>query len=119
MIAPKTLLPTEIDRLGVTALTDLDAGIAGVDVIMVLRLQLERMQGQLIPSTQEYFRCYGLTMDRLARAAPEAVVMHPGPINRGLEIASDVADSERSLILSQVANGIAVRMAIMAKLACV
>jgi len=119
VIAPKTLLPTEIDRLGVTALTDLDAGIAGVDVIMVLRLQLERMQGQLIPSTQEYFRCYGLTMDRLARAAPEAVVMHPGPINRGLEIASDVADSERSLILSQVANGIAVRMAIMAKLACV
>ncbi len=116
VIAPGTLLPTEIERLGVTALTDLDEGLQDIDVVMMLRLQLERMEGQLIPSTQEYFRCYGLTMERLNRAAAEAVVMHPGPMNRELEIASDVADSERSLILSQVTNGIAVRMAIMAQL---
>ena len=116
VIAPATLLPTEIERLGVKAFTDIDEGLKGVDVVMMLRLQLERMEGQLIPSTQEYFRCYGLNQARLDRAAPDAVVMHPGPMNRGLEIASDVADSERSLILSQVTNGIAVRMAIMAQL---
>jgi len=116
VIAPATLLPTEIERLGVTAHTDMDEGLTDVDVVMMLRLQLERMEGQLIPSSQEYFRCYGLNQDRLNRAAPDAVVMHPGPMNRGLEIASDVADSERSLILSQVKNGIAVRMAIMAEL---
>ena len=116
MIAPATLLPTEIERLGVTAFTDIDEGLKDIDVIMMLRLQLERMEGKLIPSTQEYFRCYGLNQVRLNRAAPGAVVMHPGPMNRGLEIASDVADSERSLILSQVTNGIAVRMAIMAQL---
>ena len=91
-------------------------GVTKPAIIMMLRLQLERMAGQLIPSTQEYFRCYGLNQARLDRAAPDAVVMHPGPMNRGLEIASDVADSERSLILSQVTNGIAVRMAIMAQL---
>ena len=106
----------EIERLGVKAFTDIDEGLKDVDVVMMLRLQLERMEGQLIPSTQEYFRCYGLNQARLDRAAPDAVVMHPGPMNRGLEIASDVADSERSLILSQVTNGIAVRMAIMAQL---
>ena len=111
------MLPTEIEKLGVTALTDIDKGLEGVDVIMMLRLQLERMEGQLIPSSQEYFRCYGLNQDRLNHAAPDAVVMHPGPMNRGLEIASDVADSDRSLVLSQVTNGIAVRMAIMAELA--
>jgi aspartate carbamoyltransferase catalytic subunit len=116
VIAPATLLPTEIESLGVSALTDLDAGLENIDVVMMLRLQLERMDGQLIPSTQEYFSCYGMTMERLNRAAPQAVVMHPGPMNRGLEIASNVADSERSLILSQVTNGIAVRMAIMAQL---
>ena len=116
VIAPATLLPTEIERLGVTAFTDIDEGLKDIDVIMMLRLQLERMEGKLIPSTQEYFRCYGLNQVRLNRAAPGAVVMHPGPMNRGLEIASDVADSERSLILSQVTNGIAVRMAIMAQL---
>ena len=116
VIAPATLLPTEIERLGVSAYTNLDEGIVDVDVVMMLRLQLERMEGQLIPSSQEYFRCYGLTQERLNRAAPDAVVMHPGPMNRGLEIASEVADSERSLILSQVKNGIAVRMAIMAEL---
>ena len=116
VIGPQTLLPTEIDRLGVTPVTDLDEGLADIDVIMMLRLQLERMEGQLIPSSQEYFRLYGLTSERVARAAPDAVVMHPGPMNRGLEIASSVADGERSLILPQVTNGIAVRMSIMAKL---
>ena len=116
VIAPATLLPTEIERLGVKAFTDIDEGLKDIDVVMMLRLQLERMEGQLIPSTQEYFRCYGLNQARLDRAAPDAVVMHPGPMNRGLEFASDVADSERSLILSQVTNGIAVRMAIMAQL---
>ena len=116
VIGPQTLLPTEIDRLGVTPVTDLDEGLADIDVIMMLRLQLERMEGQLIPSSQEYFRLYGLTAARVERAAPEAVVMHPGPMNRGLEIASAVADGDRSLILPQVTNGIAVRMSIMAKL---
>ena len=116
VIGPQTLLPTEIERLGVTAFTDMDKGLSDIDVIMMLRLQLERMEGQLIPSSQEYFRLYGLTSERVARAAPDAVVMHPGPMNRGLEIASSVADGERSLILPQVTNGIAVRMSIMAKL---
>ena len=116
VIGPQTLLPTEIDRLGVTPVTDLDEGLADIDVIMMLRLQLERMEGQLIPSSQEYFRLYGLTAARVERAAPGAVVMHPGPMNRGLEIASAVADGDRSLILPQVTNGIAVRMSIMAKL---
>ena len=116
VIGPKTLLPTEIERLGVTAFTNMDEGLRDIDVIMMLRLQLERMEGQLIPSSQEYFRLYGLTSERVARAAPDAVVMHPGPMNRGLEIASSVADGERSLILPQVTNGIAVRMSIMAKL---
>ena len=97
-------------------MTDLDDGLANIDVIMMLRLQLERMEGQLIPSSQEYFRLYGLTAARVERAAPDAVVMHPGPMNRGLEIASSVADGDRSLILPQVTNGIAVRMSIMAKL---
>ena len=116
VIGPKTLLPTEIERLGVTAFTNMDEGLRDIDVIMMLRLQLERMEGQLIPSSQEYFRLYGLTSERVARAAPNAVVMHPGPMNRGLEITSSVADGERSLILPQVTNGIAVRMSIMAKL---
>ena len=116
VIGPQTLLPTEIERLGVTAFTNMDDGLINIDVIMMLRLQLERMEGQLIPSSQEYFRLYGLTSERVALAAPDAVVMHPGPMNRGLEIASPVADGERSLILPQVTNGIAVRMSIMAKL---
>jgi aspartate carbamoyltransferase catalytic subunit len=102
--------------MGVTPLCQLDEGLQDVDVIMMLRLQLERMEGQLIPSAQEYFRQYGLTAERVQRAAPEAVVMHPGPINRGLEISSEVADGKRSLILEQVTNGIAVRMSIIVKL---
>ena len=116
VIGPRTLLPTEIDKMGVTPVSDLDEGLQGIDVIMMLRLQLERMEGQLIPSGQEYFRRYGLTAERVRRAAANAVVLHPGPINRGLEIASEVADGEQSLILEQVTNGIAIRMSIMAKL---
>jgi aspartate carbamoyltransferase catalytic subunit len=116
VIAPMTLLPTEVERLGVRAYTDMASGLKDVDVVIMLRLQMERMQGQLIPSEQEFFRCYGLTEDKLQHAKRDAVVMHPGPINRGLEIASSVADGPRSLILPQVTNGIAVRMAIMAQL---
>lgn len=116
VIAPQTLLPNKIERLGVHPYHNLDRGLDGVDVIIVLRLQLERMEGQLIPSDREYFRFYGLTPERLLGAHPNALIMHPGPINRGLEIASSVADGDRSVILEQVTNGIAVRMAIMATL---
>ena len=116
VIAPMTLLPTEVESLGVRAYTNMASGLKDVDVVIMLRLQMERMQGQLIPSEQEFFRCYGLTEDKLRHAKGDAVVMHPGPINRGLEIASSVADGPRSLILPQVTNGIAVRMAIMAQL---
>jgi aspartate carbamoyltransferase catalytic subunit len=91
-------------------------GLDDVDVVMMLRIQRERMDSQLIPSEQEYFSRYGLTEEKLQFARDDAIVMHPGPINRGLEIASSVADSSRSLILNQVTNGIAVRMSIMAKL---
>lgn len=115
-IGPATLLPTGIERLGVTRHTDLEEGLADIDVVMMLRLQLERMEGQLIAGPREYFQRYGLTTKSLAAARPDAVVMHPGPINRGLEISSEVADGPRSLILPQVTNGIAVRMSIMAKL---
>ncbi|MGU9958069.1 MAG: aspartate carbamoyltransferase catalytic subunit [Arenicellales bacterium WSBS_2016_MAG_OTU3] len=115
-IAPRTLLPTKLERMGVIEYTDFDAGLEDVDVVVMLRLQLERMEGLLIPSAQEYFSRFGLTEKRLLRAKPDAVVMHPGPINRGLEIASSVADGARSLILPQVTNGIAIRMAIMARL---
>jgi aspartate carbamoyltransferase catalytic subunit len=114
VVAPKTLLPLKVDRLGVRPFTDLHAGIEGVDVIIALRLQRERMHGALIPSAQEYFDLFGLTPERLALAKPDAIVMHPGPINRGLEIDSEVADGSQSVILSQVTNGIAVRMAVMA-----
>ncbi len=114
VVAPKTLLPTEVERLGVHPYTDMRRGLKDVDVVIMLRLQLERMQGTLIASEQEYFNLYGLTEDKLAQAKPDALVMHPGPINRGLEIASDVADGPQSVILDQVTNGIAVRMSIMA-----
>ncbi|MEM8695851.1 MAG: aspartate carbamoyltransferase catalytic subunit [Pseudomonadota bacterium] len=112
VIAPPTLMPPAIDRLGVTPFTDFDAGLAGADVVMMLRLQNERMQGGFIPSPREYFALYGLTRGRLDRAAPDALVMHPGPMNRGIEIASDIADDlERSAITEQVEMGVAVRMA--------
>jgi len=116
IISPLTLIPTGVEKLGVKIYTDMDEGLKDVDVIVMLRLQLERMQGQLIPSSNEYFRNYGLTKQRLEIARPDALVMHPGPINRGLEIESAVADGPQSVILSQVSNGIAVRMAVMAKI---
>ena len=114
VVAPKTLLPTAVETLGVRACTDMEEGLDGVDVVMMLRLQRERMQGALIPSEQEYFNLYGLTPAKLARAAKDAIVMHPGPMNRGLEIDSAVADGPQSVILPQVTYGIAVRMAVMA-----
>ena len=114
VVGPKTLIPTAIERLGARPYNRLEAGIENVDVVMMLRLQLERMEGQLIPSEQEYFHLYGLTEEKLKLARDDVIVMHPGPINRGLEIASSVADGEHSVILSQVTNGIAIRMSVMA-----
>ncbi len=111
--APPTLLPTRIDAMGVQATTDFDEALAGADVVMMLRMQLERQGSSLFPSAREYFKRYGLTAARLTRASAEAVVMHPGPMNRGVEISSEVADSPRSLILEQVSNGVAVRMAVL------
>jgi len=116
VIGPRTLIPTEVESMGVKVYTDMSQGLAGVDVVMMLRLQRERMDGQLVPSEQEYFNRYGLTEEKLLVADSNAIVMHPGPINRGLEIASSVADGDRSVILAQVTNGIAVRMSIMASL---
>ncbi|MGB5278279.1 MAG: aspartate carbamoyltransferase catalytic subunit, partial [Gammaproteobacteria bacterium] len=113
VIAPKTLLPTDIEDMGVTVFNDLQSGIRDVDVIIMLRLQKERMQGALLPSEHEYYRLYGLTEERLRAARDDAIVMHPGPINRGVEIESRVADGKRSVILDQVTYGISVRMAIM------
>jgi aspartate carbamoyltransferase catalytic subunit len=117
VIAPKTLLPTDVERLGVRVFHDMSEGLRGVDVVMMLRLQNERMNGALLPSSQEYFKSYGLTADKLALAKPDAIVMHPGPMNRGVEIDSAVADGEHSVILPQVTFGIAVRMAVMSMLA--
>jgi aspartate carbamoyltransferase catalytic subunit len=114
VVAPKTLLPTGVDALGVTTFHNLYEGLEEVDVIVMLRLQRERMEGALIPSEQEYFRVYGLTPEKLSIAKDDAIVMHPGPMNRGLEIDSVVADGPQSVILPQVTNGIAVRMAVMA-----
>ena len=112
VVGPPTLLPPAIERMGVTRCTDFDAGLEGADVVMMLRLQRERMAGGFVPSLREYHALYGLTYERLAKAAPDALVMHPGPMNRGVEIASDVADDlERSAITEQVEMGVAVRMA--------
>lgn len=113
VVGPRTLLPPEIGRLGVNVYTDLRQALEGVDVVMMLRLQRERMQGAMLPSAHEYFRFYGLTEDKLAVAKDDAIVLHPGPLNRGVEINSEVADGARSVILNQVSNGIAVRMAVM------
>jgi len=113
VVAPRTLLPKDIEQMGVSVFHDLEDGIKDADVVIMLRLQKERMQGALLPSEQEYFQLYGLTEERLAVAKPDAIVMHPGPINRGVEIDSNVADGSRSVILSQVTYGIAVRMAVM------
>ncbi|MDD2816783.1 MAG: aspartate carbamoyltransferase catalytic subunit [Thiotrichaceae bacterium] len=114
VVGPKTLIPIGVEGLGVHVYHDLKAGLRDVDVVVMLRLQRERMQGALLPSEHEYFEYYGLSEDVLEVAHPDAIVMHPGPINRGVEIASNVADGSRSVILEQVSNGIAVRMAVMA-----
>lgn len=113
VIAPKTLLPIGIEDMGVEVFNNMEAGIKDADVIIMLRLQKERMQGALLPSEQEYYQTYGLTEERLRLAKPDAIVMHPGPINRGVEIESSVADGSQSVILDQVTYGISVRMAVM------
>ncbi|WP_341677541.1 aspartate carbamoyltransferase catalytic subunit [Niveibacterium sp. SC-1] len=117
VIAPKTLLPTDVERMGVRVFHDMREGLRDVDVVMMLRLQSERMQGALLPSSQEYFKVWGLTPEKLALAKPDAIVMHPGPMNRGVEIDSAVADGSNAVILPQVTFGIAVRMAVMSMLA--
>lgn len=114
VIAPKTLLPFGVEHLGVKVFNHLRTGLTDVDVVIMLRLQRERMQSALLPSAHEYFQYYGLTEEMLEVIDSSAIIMHPGPINRGVEIASEVADGSRSVILQQVTNGIAVRMAIMA-----
>jgi aspartate carbamoyltransferase catalytic subunit len=112
VVAPRTLLPAEIERLGVEVFHDMRAGLNDVDIIMMLRLQMERMHGSFIPSTREYFHFFGLDYDKLKFARPDALIMHPGPMNRGVEIGSEVADDiDRSLIRQQVEIGVAVRMA--------
>jgi aspartate carbamoyltransferase catalytic subunit len=117
VIGPATILPTGIEALGVRRFHDMRAGLAGCDVVVMLRLQSERMRGALLPSTGEFFKHYGLTAEKLALANPDAIVMHPGPMNRGVEIDSPVADGARSVILPQVTFGIAVRMAVMSIIA--
>jgi len=117
VIGPRTLLPTRVESLGVTVFNDMRDGLAGCDVVVMLRLQSERMKGALLPSAGEYFKHYGLTPDKLAVAKPDVIVMHPGPMNRGVEIDSAVADGARSVILPQVTFGIAVRMAVMSIIA--
>jgi aspartate carbamoyltransferase catalytic subunit len=114
---PATLLPPGLDSLGVRVTTSLDDAVEGADVVMMLRVQHERMHGLFLPSVREYFTLFGLTAARLARAADDVIVMHPGPMNRGVEIASEVADGPWSVILDQVANGVAVRMAVLYLLA--
>jgi aspartate carbamoyltransferase catalytic subunit len=113
VIAPNTLLPKHVESLGVTVFNEIEKGLEDLDVVIMLRLQRERMQGALLPSEQEYFQLYGLTRERLKLAKADAIVMHPGPINRGVEIESEVADGKQSVILDQVTNGIAIRMAVM------
>jgi len=113
VIAPKTLMPSGIEQMGVNVYTDIEEGIKNVDVVIMLRLQHERMNTALLPSVREYYARYGLTEERLKLAKTDAIVMHPGPVNRGVEIDSRVADGMQSVILQQVTNGIAVRMAVM------
>ncbi|MFL5120682.1 MAG: aspartate carbamoyltransferase catalytic subunit [Microvirga sp.] len=117
VIAPSTLLPTGIERFGVEAYTDMRKGLAGADIVMMLRLQRERMNGSFVPSVKEYFRYFGLDQEKLSLAKADALVMHPGPMNRGVEISSEVADGAQSLIQEQVEMGVAVRMAVLEALA--
>jgi aspartate carbamoyltransferase catalytic subunit len=113
VVAPSTLLPPEVERLGVAVFTDMAKGLEDADIVMMLRLQRERMQGSYVPSTREYFHFFGLDQEKLARAKPDALIMHPGPMNRGVEIASTIADHSRSVIRDQVEMGVAVRMAVL------
>ncbi len=113
IVAPSTLLPAKPERLGAEVFTDMWKGIAGADVVMMLRLQRERMESSFVPSTREYFHFFGLDHEKLAKAKPDALVMHPGPMNRGVEIASTIADDPRSVIREQVEMGVAVRMAVL------
>lgn len=117
VVGPQTLLPDHCETLGVQIYHDFDQGIKDVDVVIMLRLQKERMTGALLPSEKEYFKQYGLTAERLKLAKPDAIVMHPGPANRGIEIESSVMDGKQSVILQQVTFGIAVRMAVMSMIA--
>lgn len=117
VIGPQTLIPSNIEPMGVRVFHTLQEGIAGADVVIMLRLQHERMAGALLPSSQEFFKHFGLTPEKLQHAKPDAIVMHPGPINRGVEIDSAVVDGQQSVILPQVGFGIAVRMAVMGILA--
>jgi len=117
VVAPRTLVPTRVEATGVRVFNEMHKGVAGCDVVVMLRLQNERMKGALLPSTGEYFKEYWLTPEKLVLAKPDAIVMHPGPMNRGVEIDSAVADGERSVILPQVTFGIAVRMAVMSIIA--
>ncbi|MFM7084446.1 MAG: aspartate carbamoyltransferase catalytic subunit [Hyphomicrobium sp.] len=117
IVAPSTLLPAKSERLGAEVFTDMWKGIEGADVVMMLRLQRERMESSYVPSTREYFHFFGLDHEKLAKAKPDALVMHPGPMNRGVEIASTIADDPRSVIREQVEMGVAVRMAVLEALA--
>ena len=114
---PPTLIPTDVRRFGVAVTSSVDEAVEGADVVMLLRIQLERMEGAYFPSLREYFRVFGMTEARLQRAKSDVMIMHPGPMNRGVEIASEVADGPYSVILDQVANGVAVRMAVLYLLA--
>jgi aspartate carbamoyltransferase catalytic subunit len=113
VVAPSTLLPSGIDRMGVEVCRSMAEGLANADVVMMLRLQRERMSGAFVPSVREYFRYFGLDAEKLTAAKPDALVMHPGPMNRGVEIASQIADGPQSVIQEQVEMGVAVRMAVM------
>jgi aspartate carbamoyltransferase catalytic subunit len=115
--APSTLMPTDLGRFGVRPTTSIDEAVDQADVVMMLRIQHERMHGHFIPSTREYFTLFGLTPERLRRAKDDVIIMHPGPMNRGVEIDSEVADGPFSVILEQVSNGVAVRMAVLYLLA--
>ena len=117
VVGPSTLLPPGLDRMGVEVARDMRAGLDGADIVMMLRLQRERMNGSFVPSSSEYFHYFGLDQKKLAYAKPDALVMHPGPMNRGVEIDSAVADGAQSLIREQVEMGVAVRMAVLEALA--
>jgi aspartate carbamoyltransferase catalytic subunit len=110
-------MPAGIEQMGVHATTSVEEAVADADAVMMLRIQLERMEGGFFPSLREYFQVFGMTPERVRLAKPDAIIMHPGPMNRGVEIASEVADGPASVILDQVANGVAVRMAVLYLLA--